>query len=217
MSKLIFASLGTLGAVAAGVGGWMVFKSGQAERIVTFKDKYSQALLDGKADDTTWTKKYEALKKTSPNHPKLREAFEKTKAPADEARAKELLKEGCASLYSLSVEDSKHFSDFKSFCSKTNSDVSGDGKWITENVSQSKNKWDTALDALKKYDPKTKGELDRKLVDLKEGIQSNSDTFPEDKKTTLKNWCDAVKSSIFEGKDTVVFKNQESFCKESTG
>ncbi|AEW45208.1 hypothetical protein MHC_01710 [Mycoplasma haemocanis str. Illinois] len=210
MSKLIFASLGTLGAGAAGVGGWIVFKSGQSKRIVTFKDKYSQALLDGKADDTTWTKKYEELKKTSPNHPKLREAFEKTKASEDEARAKELLKEGCSSLYSLSVEDSKHFSDFKSFCSKTNSDVSGDGKWIEEAISNNKNKWDASLESLQKYE----GELNQELANLKQGIQSNSGTFPEDKKTALKNWCDSVKSSIFEGKDTVVFKNQESFCKE---
>ncbi|CBY92407.1 hypothetical protein HF1_03990 [Mycoplasma haemofelis str. Langford 1] len=213
MSKLIPASLGALGAGGLGVGGLMVLKPWQSESVVTFKDKYSQALLDDKVDATIWTKKYEELKKTTPNHPKLVEAFEKTKAPADEARAKELLKEGCLAIYSLPVENSKHFSDFKSFCSKTNADVSENKDWISEAVSNNKNKWDTALTSLKSHD---KGELDRELAKLKAGIQNNSETFPEDKKTLLKGWCDSAKSSIFEGRDSVVFKNQESFCKVPT-
>ncbi|CBY92471.1 hypothetical protein HF1_04630 [Mycoplasma haemofelis str. Langford 1] len=219
MGKVAYFALGTAGAGGLGAGGVTLYnKLGQAEEskatsIVTLKDKYSQAILNA-SDTGIWDKKYEALKTASPSNSKLRDAVNKAKlSNPDKNGALELLKSGCEEVYLVQADDASGLSDFKSLCSKTNENVtSSTGSFITDQVSGNSDKWDKSLTSLKDHT----GELDDVLKKLKEGIQSSQSTFPQDKKTELKNWCDAARASIFEGSNSVKFKNQETFCKSST-
>ncbi|AEW45240.1 hypothetical protein MHC_01870 [Mycoplasma haemocanis str. Illinois] len=216
MGKGALLALGTVGAGGLGVGGLTLYnKFGKSAELKksSLKYRYSQAILN-ENDDGIWDKKYEALKTASPNNALLKEAVNKAKASnSDKNGALSLLKKGCAEVYSVREDDVEGLSDFKALCSKTNENAtSSTGSFISDSVSESNDKWDTSLTSLKSYE----GELDDILKKLKADIQTSQTTFPKDKKTELKNWCDAVKTGIFEGANSVKFKGQESFCKSST-
>ncbi|AEW45167.1 hypothetical protein MHC_01505 [Mycoplasma haemocanis str. Illinois] len=220
MGKGIYFALGTAGAGGLGVGGLVVLKSRQpssTKTITSIREKYSVALLNAKGDADIWTKKYTALETYSPNHPILKDAAsKKSGANPNEEEIKKILKDGCEAIYSSDAQEPHNFSDFKALCSKTNENATGSGKnWVTDEPSKADtNKWDNVLTTLKNHDIFNKWILDSTLLALKEEIK-NDQTFSQEKRTKLKDWCNSVKSGIFLGEESPEFKSQEDFCKVS--
>ncbi|CBY92388.1 hypothetical protein HF1_03800 [Mycoplasma haemofelis str. Langford 1] len=221
MGKGAYLALGTAGAGGLGAGGLIASKPWQSTSkevpkvVASIKDKYSVALLDPTKDETIWIKKYDVLKSSSPNNLTLQEALKKSKDPnKNEEEAKRLMKEGCKEIYESKIDDSKSFSDFRQLCSKNNEDASKAGDWNTDDVTTSNNKWDKALKKLKEHNIDTNDELDSLLVALKESIGANqTTTFDQALRTKVKDWCTNARGEMFEGENSIKFKNQETFCK----
>ncbi|AEG73316.1 hypothetical protein MHF_1066 [Mycoplasma haemofelis Ohio2] len=211
MSKTLILSLGGLGAATAAGGGMFLLKPWESKE-VTFADKYRHALLDTSKHDSSWDSKYTALKtNTEKKHPKLVQAHaEATKQSSpNEVEAKRLMREGCKEIYESVFENSKYISDFKNYCSKTNSEASFDQNWNSGNPSDtSNNKWDTPLNSLKSHE----GGLVDVLSKLKTTL-SKETPLNKNHREAIKNWCEEIKKEPFMGTDSLEFQNQESFCK----
>ncbi|CBY92484.1 hypothetical protein HF1_04760 [Mycoplasma haemofelis str. Langford 1] len=209
MGKLIPATLGMAGVGSAGLGSYIFLKP---KPVPTFRERYVSAIL--KDEDALWNTKFSTLTGKTPINLKLKEA---AATGGDEATKKLKHKEGCKEIYDSSSEEPKFLEDFKKYCSKTNKDASSTTTWISDEVTtSSSNKWDTALGNLKNHDISKKGELVEKLNQLKLSL-ANKNSYDQNDRKPLKTWCDSVQLELYEGSESVTFKNQELYCKEQQG
>ncbi|CBY92551.1 hypothetical protein HF1_05430 [Mycoplasma haemofelis str. Langford 1] len=209
MSKLTFTAVSTLGAGAAGTGGFLLMKELQTPKI-KFKDKYSHALI--KDSDNLWDSKFALLKAANPEpkHPKLLQAFKDSKESSKESGAKELMKQTCTSLHE-EVMSSDYVKDFEKYCAKNNKDAS---KITWNDEANSSDKWNASLTALKSHDYVNNGELGKELADLKTKIASLN-SYENAHREELKKWCDKVKDHVYWGSHSKEFKQQELYCKKT--
>ncbi|AEG73313.1 hypothetical protein MHF_1063 [Mycoplasma haemofelis Ohio2] len=147
MGKSLALTLGTLGVGGAGIGaaGAHLLKKTPEAPKVTFRDKYSKALLSDDINDAIWTTKLTALSDSAsnPKHPDLVKAKSDKKQGNKEKEAKDALKKGCYEIYSRSVEGQDDFSDFKNFCSLNNGDKIDSGKVLVDADGDFTSHWST--------------------------------------------------------------------------
>ncbi|AEW45160.1 hypothetical protein MHC_01470 [Mycoplasma haemocanis str. Illinois] len=201
---------------AGGIAGSYYVSPKQSSKTVSsklntrFRDKYKFPLLQEQGDEDIWKSKWELLKTGKPTHKKLLEAI---KIKDQEKKSQDLHKEGCQDIYNSKVITTPYLSDFTLYCSKTNKDAIGKGKWISEDFkSQPKGKtnaWDEPLEKLRKTEKK---DLDYKLSDLYNQIKDTKVNLEEKHRKTLKEWCDSIAGGMFLGEEKRGIGNAKNFC-----
>ncbi|AEG72655.1 hypothetical protein MHF_0379 [Mycoplasma haemofelis Ohio2] len=172
-----------------------------------FRDKYKFPLLNEEGDGDIWKSRWNRLKTGKPTHKKLLEAI---KIQSQESKSQDLHKEGCQDIYNSKVITTPYLSDFTLYCSKTNKETIGKGKWISGDVkSKSKNEWDSPLEGLRKA---TRKDLDYRLSELHDKIKDAKVKLEEKHRKELKEWCDSISEEMYLGEEKRDIKNAKSFC-----
>ncbi|AEG72834.1 hypothetical protein MHF_0562 [Mycoplasma haemofelis Ohio2] len=196
MSKSLALSLGTLGVGGVGLGaaGIHHFRKGDSASEVTFRTKYSKALIS-ESDDATWTAKLGVLEKSSltPKNAHL------VKAKGEKDKGKLALKEGCMEIYSRPVDSVDDFNDFKNFCSFNNGDKIADGKELANAESDFSSHWE-AFNKISKEDLHF---ALREAYDIK-GNSADASGW----KAKMLEKCKEISSDIFDGS----ISNFDTFC-----
>ncbi|CBY92436.1 hypothetical protein HF1_04280 [Mycoplasma haemofelis str. Langford 1] len=202
MNKLLFMGAGAVGAGGLGLGGYSLLKPNKE----TFRNKFSNSLLNKDSDSEAWNSRYSSLKGQTPAFPSLLEVAKKND---DLQTTKEAHKRACLEIYDSPVEDNKYLRDFELYCSKHIEDE------ITKSslISDAKNvgtEWDKRLDALKKLTGDAVNTLSDELKSLKTTMGSSNAS--DDYRDTLKKWCDTTKTKIFLGSEDLKFKDVKTYC-----
>ncbi|AEG72965.1 hypothetical protein MHF_0695 [Mycoplasma haemofelis Ohio2] len=199
---------------ASGMGLLIKSQISQEPEKEKFRDRYKKALLDLKATQgeefTKVENKWGKIKSSfDPKNALLKEA-KTLLSSSRETEAKQKYREGCQSIYDSEFSSQGEvWSDFKSYCSKTNEDVlSG---WVTEEINGNSvgAVWTKKLGALKDKD----SPLLKKLLDLKSELNEND--YSTDQANKLKSWCDEEKVNPFEGDQSSVYGYLSEFCVET--
>ncbi|CBY92740.1 hypothetical protein HF1_07320 [Mycoplasma haemofelis str. Langford 1] len=205
MNKLIpITTAGGLG--AAGVGGYSLWQLNQK---VTFAEQYKNSLLKLEKTDSILTFKFTGLQNKTPKHPKLSEAARRF---SETEIAKDLHVEGCEDIYSSPVDSSEYFDDFKQYCSKAIKDVVSN---IIAVEKTDTGKWNPKLTLLRSHSESENGKLDDKLDALKKLLpasSSGSDNFDDNKRESLKQWCDGIKETLFISDEEIPLKQFKLYC-----
>ncbi|CBY92905.1 hypothetical protein HF1_08970 [Mycoplasma haemofelis str. Langford 1] len=215
MSKLSLPMLGLGGLGAAGLGGYSLLKgkNNPAQKEETFGFRYSKALL--RKESNLWDSKFNLLKEgTEPSHPTLKSARTKATSGGNDQEAKELHKKGCQEIYDSNLKNTSYLNDFKSYCAKNLKDEMGSSKkWISEGASDT-TKWNAKLKSLLTHDEAKNHVLDISLASLKKTLTGEDSTWGDEKRKSLKEWCDASQKEIFEGKEDSRFVQADLYCIE---
>ncbi|AEG73137.1 hypothetical protein MHF_0875 [Mycoplasma haemofelis Ohio2] len=215
MSKLLLPALGLGGASVAAAGSY-AFLSEKKDPVIqkeeTFRSKYSQAILESTSN--LWDTKFTSLKDGSkPSHPTLILAKDKSGKTETESEAKALHKQGCQTIYESKINDTTYLSDFQTYCAKNLKDAITK-TWIADANTES-GKWNTKLGSLKDHNSKTNLALDDKLTTLKGQLSKVSgNSWTDEHRKSLKDWCDESQKSIFMGENDGSFKHAQLYCVE---
>ncbi|AEW45590.1 hypothetical protein MHC_03650 [Mycoplasma haemocanis str. Illinois] len=215
MSKLLLPALGIGGLSAVGFGGYSLLKGRDnlSQKEETFKSIYAKALLE--KGNSLWDSKFNSLKTgEEPAHPILKNA--KTKATAstgsNEQEAKELHQQGCQEIYDSNLKNTSYFNDFKTYCAKNLKDEMGSSKkWISEGESDT-GKWNNKLKSLSTHDEAKNQILDSYLASLKGTLTGQDSSWGDEKRKSLKDWCDDSQKEIFTGKEDSRFVQADLYC-----
>ncbi|CBY92979.1 hypothetical protein HF1_09710 [Mycoplasma haemofelis str. Langford 1] len=204
MSKSLALSLGTLGVGGAGIGaaGAHLLKKTPEAPKVTFRDKYSKALLDTKSDDAIWTTKLNSLAGSSSTPKNAHLVKAKSEKGTKENDAKDSLKKGCEEIYSKPADSKDDFQDFKSFCSFNNGDKIASGKVLVSADTD----LDTHWSAFNSSSRDNLYEGFKAIFDAK-GSSASANNW----KSAMLGKCKEIATDIFEGS----IPNFDTFCTKS--
>ncbi|OAL09907.1 hypothetical protein A6V39_03280 [Candidatus Mycoplasma haematobovis] len=195
MSKLVPIVAGVTGTTIIGVGGGYLLST---QNTKSFKIEFKHAILDFTKDTALITEKLTKLKSSNsvPKHSKLISA--KNKEVKGTNQGLNDFKEGCKEIYNSAFDkkDSDLFRDFQSYCSKNIKDVITTENWFASGAD-----WSARFNKLKVENTKPSSVS---LTTIANGAGNDGNK--------LKEWCENIANSIYEGEDNLEFKDAKASC-----